>query len=222
MKLRLRPFVVVVVGLMCAHVAHGQGMILRSVPQKIDRHARYLFYVSGLIVNEDNTRPTSPRFGVYEYDQILETFKARGFIVISEARKQSSQIEPYATKVAGQIKQLLAAGVPAKRITVVGASQGSWIAMLASTYLANRDVRFVFIAACAADDGLLNLVDLYGSVLFISEHTDLPGSCERFRSDATGLRDYKAIEVNTGLKHGFLFRPLNEWVEPTIEFAMHR
>lgn len=199
--------------------AQKQGVVLGNAPREIDRSARYLFYVSGYIVAEGNTRPTSPKYGVYEYQEILESFKERGFVVISEARKQSPEIEPHAAKVAAQVKQLLNAGVPPQNITIVGASQGSWIAMLVSTYTANRDVNFVFLAACAADDGFLKSVDLHGNVLFISERTDLPGSCQRFRDDAKGIREYKAIEINTGLKHGFLYRPLKEWIEPTIEWS---
>jgi hypothetical protein len=199
--------------------APKQSVIINSVPREIDTSARYLFYVSGYIVAAGNTRPTSPQFGVYEYEKILESFKERGFVVISEARQQSREIEPYAGKVAAQVKQLLKAGVPPKNITVVGASQGSWIAMLVSTYVANRDLNFVFIAACAGDNGLLKLVNLHGNTLFISERTDKPGSCQRFRDDAKGINDYNAIEVNTGLKHGFLYRPMKEWLDPSVEWA---
>ncbi len=202
-----------------ADISRKQGIILSDVPQKPDTKARYLLYVSGYLVEVGNTRPTSPRFGVYEYEQILESFKQSGFVVISEARKQSPDIEPYAAKVAEQVRQLLKAGVPPKQITVVGASQGSWIAMLASTYLEKRNLNFVFIAACSADEGFLKLVNLHGDTLFISERTDLPGSCQRFRADATGLGEYKEIQINTGLKHGFLYRPMKEWVDPTITWA---
>ena len=156
---------------------------------------------------------------MYEYEQILATFKQRGFVVISEARKQTADIEPYAEKVAGQIRQLLKAGVPPQNITVVGASQGSHIGMLVSTYLENRQLNFVLIGACAADQGFLQLVNLHGNVLFISERTDRPASCERFRADATGLGAYKELETNTGQNHGFLYRPMTEWVEPTVAWA---
>ncbi len=194
-------------------------IILIDVPQKVDTKELFLFYLHGYIVEAGNIRPTSPKFGVYEYQQILETLKQSGFVVISEARKQSPEIEPYAAKVAEQVRQLLRAGVPPENITVVGASQGSWISMLVSTYLKNRNLNFVAIGACAADDGLLQLVDLHGNVLFISERTDLPARCQRFRADATGLNDYKEVETNTGQKHGFLYRPMKEWVEPTIKWA---
>jgi dienelactone hydrolase len=203
-------------------LAQKRGVILSDVPQKVDTKALYLFYISGYLVEACNTRPVSPRFGVYEYEQILDTLKQSGFVVISEARKQSAEIKPYAKKVTAQVRQLLKAGVPPEQITVVGASQGSWMAMLVSTYLENRRVNFVFISGCSADDGLLKLVNLHGNVLIIYEKTDIwPGTrpCSRFRDDATGLSEYKEVETNTGQRHGFLYRPMKEWVEPTIEWA---
>jgi hypothetical protein len=114
-------------------IARKRGLISNNVPQNVDAGARYLFYISGYIVAAGNTRPTSPKFGVYEYEKILETLKQNNFIVISEARKLSPEIEPYASRVAGQVRQLLNAGVPPQNITIVGASQGSWIAMLGQT-----------------------------------------------------------------------------------------
>lgn len=189
------------------------------MPQTIDTSARYLFYLHGYIVEAGNTRPVSPQFGVYEYEQILDTFRQSGFVVISEARKQSRKIEPNAHKVAEHVKQLLKAGVPPEHITVVGASQGSWITMLVSTYVRNRKVNFVLIAACSADEGFLKAVNLHGSVLSIYEKSDLAQSCQKFRIDATGISEWKEVEVNTGLKHGFLYRPMKEWIEPTIAWA---
>lgn len=199
--------------------AQKQGIILSGMPQKVDTKAHYLFYLHGYIVEAGNTRPVSPKFGVYEYEQILETFRQSGFVVISEARKKNPDIEPYAAKVAEQIRQLLRAGVPPKQITIVGASQGSWIAMLASTYLANRNLNFVLIAACSADEGFLQLVNLHGNVLSIYEKSDLAQSCQNYRTDATGISEWKEVEITTGLKHGFLYRPMKEWTEPTIAWA---
>lgn len=200
-------------------IAQNEGIILSGLPQKVDTKARYLFYLHGYIVEAGNTRPTSPQFGVYEYQQILETFKQSGVVIISEARKKNPEIEPYAAIVAEQVRQLLKAGVPPKQITVVGASQGAWIAMLASTYLKNRSINFVLIAACSADEGFLRLVNLHGRVLSIYEKSDLAQSCQNYRTDATGISEWKEIEVNTGLKHGFLYRPMQEWTEPTIAWA---
>jgi hypothetical protein len=223
----IKPFALTLVILFCASQGAAQGgarafgsrgVVLGDVPPKIDPKARYLFYLHGKIV-EQGVRPTSPRFGVYEYEQILDTFGRGGFVVISERRQKDTDVEQYAAKVAGQVRLLLAAGVPARRVTVVGASQGSWMAMLASTYLKNRSLNFVIIAACSAEDAFLQMVNLHGNVLSIYERSDLARSCEKFRADATGLGDYQEVEVNTGLQHGFLYRPLKEWVEPTLAWA---
>jgi pimeloyl-ACP methyl ester carboxylesterase len=201
--------------------AGGLGVVLSEVPRKVDKKARYLIYLSGFIVEAGNTRPTSPKYGVYEYEKILEALRQGGFVVISEAREQTHDIEAYARKVAGRVRLLLDAGVPPQNITVVGASQGGWIGMLASTYLKNRSLNFVVIGACGADDPFLRLLDLHGNVLFIAEQTDrFPiAKCQRYRDDATGLGASELLVTNTGQAHGFLYRPLREWVEPTIAWA---
>lgn len=201
--------------------AEKEGVVLSDVPGKIDAKARYLFYLHGYIVEAGNTRPASPKFGVYEYEEILESLRRGGFVVISEARRKDPEIEPYAARVAEQVRRLLKAGVPPKQITVVGASQGGWIGMLASTYLKNRGLNFVVIGACGADEGFLKMVDLHGNVLFIVERTDkFPvARCQMFLDDATGLGETQTVETNTGQKHGFLYRPMKEWVRPTIKWA---
>jgi hypothetical protein len=96
LKLRKRLFVPFLAVLLVVMLCAGVGGAQQGEAGKIDRGARYLFYISGYIVTAENTRPTSPRFGVYEYKKIVETFEQRGFIVVSEARKQSQEIEPYA------------------------------------------------------------------------------------------------------------------------------
>jgi hypothetical protein len=191
----------------------------RADAQSIDKVSRYVFYLPGRIVEPEKMRPISPKWGTYEYERILETLRKSGFKVVSEPRPHDSDVERYASAVADEVRTLLIGGVPAGHITVVGASQGSWIAMLVSTYLKNRDINFVFIAACSADPGFLKLVDLHGNVLSIYEKSDLAQSCADYRRDATGIRGWNEIELNTGLHHGFLFRPLKEWMEPTIAWA---
>ncbi|MDQ3820509.1 MAG: alpha/beta hydrolase [Acidobacteriota bacterium] len=199
-----------------AGITEKQGVIFSGLPRKVDTKARYLFYLHGKIV-EQGRRPVSPQYGVYEYDQILEAFRQGGFVVVSEQRRKDANVEQYGAKVARQVRRLIKAGVAPQNITVVGASQGSWMAMFASTYLRDSRVNFVFIAACSADEGFERMLDLHGHLLFIYERTDLPGSCQRFRS--AGVSEYKEIELNTGLRHGFLYRPMKEWVEPTVEWA---
>jgi len=198
--------------------SRGPGRLLADVPPKIDKHADYLFYLSGRIV-EQGRRPSHPQNGVYEYDSILNEFVRRGFIVISEQRKVDTDVEDYGHKVTAQVRQLIKAGIPARNITVIGASQGSWMAMLASTYLADRGVNFVLIAGCGADDAFLALVNLHGNILSIYERTDQSGTCEKYRRDGTGINRYAEVETNTGLHHGFIFKPLDAWIGPAAQWA---
>ena len=131
-------------------------------------------------------------------------------------------MKEYAQKVKSQIDDLLKKGVDAKNITVVGASKGALIAMYVSTFLKNKDVNFVFLAACN-DDNFESFPDInfYGNILSIYEKSDDIGeSCVRFKSKSSStINHYKEIEVNTGKQHGFLFQPYPEWFKPTVKWA---
>jgi hypothetical protein len=201
-------------------ITDKQGMIGKDVPEKVNPKARYLFYLHGRIIEEQGVRPTSPQHGVYEYEQILETFRDAGFVVISEARAKNTDPERYAEKVVAQIKNLLKAQLPPDQITVVGASKGAVISMLVSTYLKNREVNFVLLASCNDDMFKRFDINLWGNVLSIYDVKDEYGqSCQKFFDKATGLNKHKEIEVRLGIGHGLLYRPIKEWIEPTIEWA---
>lgn len=199
------------------------GALWSDVPEQVDARARYLFYLHGAIVENEGVRPTSPEYGVYEYEQILETFVNRGFKVISERRQRGTVPREYAAKVVGQIKRLLAAGVPPRSITVVGASRGGGITVFASTLLRNKDVNFVILAACG-DWSIYreNKVDLWGNILSVYDFKDTTGagSCQRFVDSSTGVNRYKEIVVKLGNGHGLLYRPFKEWVDPTVDWAV--
>ncbi|MGC1631419.1 MAG: alpha/beta hydrolase, partial [Gelidibacter sp.] len=44
-------------------------------------------------------------------------------------------------------------------------------------------------------------------------------SVERKKSSSCEIKHFKEIELNTGMGHGFLFKPLKVWIEPTIKWA---
>lgn len=201
-------------------VANTQRAIWKDVPAKIDASAKYLFYMHGLIIENEGPRPTSPRYGVYEYQEILETLADKGFVVVSEARPKGTIATTYAAKVVGQINALLKAGVPPRRITVVGASRGGVIAIAVSSQLKNRDLNFVIMAACGDSDVFKTFQpDLWGNVLSIYDYKDTVGPCGEFYAKATGLNRHREIVVKLGLGHGLLYRPLKEWVDPVVEWA---
>lgn len=206
------------------------GVVLRDVPEKIDASAKYLFYLHGRIIEVQGVRPQHERHGFYEYEEILRTLASRGFNVISEPRPADTEHVEYARKVVGQIGRLLAAGVPARNVTVVGASKGGAIAVFTSTLLKNRDVNFVVLAGCSGGGPYrTNKVDLHGRVLSIYDTTDEFGgaggrgvSCAKYYQQSTGLRQSSEIEVKLGVGHGLLYKPFKEWVDPAVEWANGR
>jgi hypothetical protein len=184
----------------------------------------YLFYLHGKIVEDQGADAvdTEHGFGAYQYKDILNAFRKEKFIVNSEVRGKNTDVEEYAEKIKKQIDSLLHTGIPAVNITIVGASKGAVIAMLTSSMLKNKDVNFVFMAGCNEDNfKRLPQIDFCGNILSIYERTDDIGkSCTSTKNlSQQEIPHYKEIELNTGLKHGFLFKPLPEWVIPVIQWA---
>jgi hypothetical protein len=191
-----------------------------SFPTKIDPAARYVFYLHGRIVEEQGANAVSERFGPYEYTKILETFRAAGFAVIAEIRPVAVEVDAYASRIEGQIRTLLSAGVPPGQITVVGASRGAVIAMQVSTRLRNRRVRFVLLGNCNDTVFSRYRFDLAGEVLSIYETSDeYGGTCRGLFAASTGLSKKEEISLSNGLGHGFLYRPLPAWVDPAVSWA---
>ena len=204
-----------------ASAADGQSGVFKGVPDQIDARARYLFYLHGRIVEDKGVRPVSERHGIYEYEKILETFREAGFVVISEARAKDTDVRQYAAKVVvAQIRRLLKAGVPPRQVSVVGASKGSHIAMHASSLLRQRDVNFVLIAGCGEQTAKNRELNLHGRVLSIYDASDEgAGTCESLFARSAGLSQRGEVRLSLDLGHGFIYRPLKEWVEPAIAWA---
>jgi len=217
--LRVAGIVCLVGFALALHGAH-EGAAAET-KRAIDPDALYLYYLHGAIVEEKGIRPVSEQWGVYEYEKILETFREEGFVVDSEARPSGTDPVRYARKLAERIRASIDSGVAAERITVVGASKGAIIAMLTSTYLEEQEVGFVTVAAC--NDWVFDNIDfdLHGRILSIYEESDeRNGSCrEEYLRRSHGISRFEEIMVSTGLGHGVLYRPIDEWVGPSVDWA---
>lgn len=186
----------------------------------------HLIYLHGRIVQEQQSaRPTHPEWGTYELEAILQAFRARGFAVTGEIRPKANTIGQSADHVVDQVRGLLAKGVPPGRITVVGASMGSSITLLASVRLQNPELRFVTLGACMSKN-LEALVAEHGKrpagrfLAFMEKSDELSQPCPAWSAAAGGpALDVREVVLQTGLHHGFLYRPLPEWVEPAVAFA---
>ena len=197
-----------------------------AFPDSIDPAKQYLFYLHGKIIEDQGIPAVSPDYGEYEYEAILEKLSGFGFVVISEQRPKNADGLKYAKRTAEQITDLLEAGVPAKNITVVGVSKGSYIAIYVSHFLENEAVNYVILGSCYPDEVEIlrqNQIFLYGNVLSIYDSVDIyAGSCEELFSLSEshgGLSLHDEIVLDIGTGHGILYQPLDEWILPTIEWA---
>ncbi|HEX6176836.1 MAG TPA: hypothetical protein VF057_00645 [Thermoanaerobaculia bacterium] len=182
------------------------------------RPERHILYLHGRIVQEQQSaRPQHPEHGFYELDAIRAAFRDRGFTLHSEIRPKGSSVSDGADRAVARVRELLDAGVPADRITVVGASMGAAIALHTSARLQNPNVRFVLLGPClsrnfpavAKEEGKPPM----GRILVIRDTSDVP-ECPPFDGRAS------EVVINTGLGHGYLYRPLSEWIEPAVAWAL--
>jgi len=195
-------------------------------PNSIDPTKRYMFYLHGKIIEDQGIPAVSPEFGEYQYEEILLTLKSYGFEVISEQRPKNADGWEYAQRTARQVAKLLTAGVPPGSITVVGASKGSSIATVASSLVGNPAVNYVLLASChptQVDEWIKNGLILSGNVLAIYDIADdeYSGSCQELfsLSEGKGLSRHDELVLHVGTGHGILYKPLPEWVLPTVQWA---
>lgn len=194
-------------------------------PTSIDPTKHYMFYLHGKITEDQGLHAVSPDYGEYEYQEILERLASYGFVVISEQRPKNADGMKSAEKVMGQITALLKAGVAGKNITVVGASKGGAIALFTSALLKNDEVNFVVLGNCHPGNTVpMQQYDmpLHGNVLTIRDAVDdYSGSCQDLFSfsEGKGLGRHDEIVLQTGTGHGIVYKPLDEWIIPTVDWA---
>jgi hypothetical protein len=62
---------------------------------------------------------------------------------------------------------------------------------------------------------------LHGNILSIYDACDeFAGSCEEFLSlpENKGIARQEEIVLNVGLGHGILYKPMDEWITPVIQW----
>ena len=208
-----------------AHPSPAHDLSAYAFPDSINVGKRYMFYLHGKIIEDQGIPAISPDFGEYEYEAILEKLSDYGFIVISEQRPKNTDAAQYATRISKQVTALLEAGVPARNITVVGASKGAGITIFASHLLENEEINYVILAICHPDEIETlkqNQIFLFGNILSIYDSVDeYAGSCKELFSfsEGKGISRYDEITLNIGTGHGILYQPLDAWILPTVQWA---
>jgi pimeloyl-ACP methyl ester carboxylesterase len=188
----------------------------------------HLVYLHGRIVQvQQDSRPRHPEHGDYELEQILGTFRDRGFVVHDGIRPKDASVSESADRLVGKLRKLHESGVSTDHITVVGASMGAGIALLASARLQDPEARFVLLGLCLSDGARqVNRAEgaaPSGKFLSVRESSDeLTRPCAPWHDKSepgTSKISAREIVLDTGLRHGFLYRPLPEWVDPLVAWA---
>ena len=200
--------------------AAAAGTVLDTFPAAPDATQRYIVYLHGRIVEEQGRKAVSPDFGPYQLDAILTALAADGTTVIGEARAKGTDAKAAAEHVVTEVRRLVHAGVPASKITIIGASKGSLIAMLASTALQSGEIGYVLMANC--NETVTESFDLalHGQVLSIYDTSDeIGGTCAPLFAQSPAIARHDEVKISTGKRHGFLYSPLPEWVKPALQWS---
>jgi len=176
---------------------------------------KHLFYLHGRIVAEQGVEAVSERFGPYEYRAILAALGSTGAQLHAEVRTPTTDFGAFCAKVSGQIDSLISAGVAPADITVVGASQGALMAMQVSD-MNRQPINYVLLGASNPAIAAENDWALHGRVLGIYETSDqiAGGNYDHWVANSPEAITFEQLQLNTGLGHGFIYRPMPEWVEP--------
>lgn len=209
-----------IASLSLAQSVSGQ-QIYDKVPAGLDVSRPVIIYLHGGIVQHQGPDAVSEYYGKYEYNAILEHLSAFGS-VISEVRPPETNEVTYAHKVNAQIDSLQLLGFSLDQITIVGASLGAYIAVEASIIRHDPELRMVLLGLCSN-----YAVEYYrekpvcGQILSVYETTDSKSSCEAvFENNACGMFD--EIAITTGEDHGFLYRPMKEWLNPVHNWVYRK
>jgi len=204
------------------HGKYGDTKLLDYTVDLFEEKERILFFLHNRFLETHNLSEAHPDFGQVEYTEILEAFKHSGLKVISEKRNGNVNAREYAQGIVHKIDSLIQNGTQPSKITVVGTSKGGYIAQYVSTLANNPELNFVFVASFQNSD-IQNIPDINycGNILTVFEKSDPYGvsAVKRKQQSTCQIQNFKEVELNTGMGHGFLFKPLNEWMEPTIQWA---
>lgn len=180
----------------------------------------HVFFLHNKILEDMPDSAFNQQYGVYEYTGIIKALRERGYIVYADERPFGTDPDQYSWVVARQVDSLLKLGVEPGRITIVGSGKGALITMLSSSHIRKDEVRYILLSGC--NDIVANYfhIDLFGTILSVTEKSDNVWiSCDAIKNASTGVYKFKEVELHTGLKNGYLYKPMDEWLSLVYDWV---
>ncbi|MEZ4800895.1 MAG: hypothetical protein R2809_14185 [Flavobacteriales bacterium] len=184
---------------------------------------KYIYYLHGRIIEIQGKDAISEEYGNYEFDSIVTALSDKDHVVIAEIRTENVDYIHYANKVSKEIDSLVATGIQPANITIIGASKGAIIASHISTLNLNS-VNYVLLAGNNEYQEQNNDWKFHGQVLCFYDHSDTiaGGNYDYWKNRENYTNKFEQIELKTQLGHGFLYKPLKEWIEPTRKWILNQ
>lgn len=184
---------------------------------------KYIYYLHGRIIEIQGKNAISEEYGKYEFDSIVMALQNKDHIVIAEVRSENVDYIDYANKVSKEIDSLVIMGVKPTNITLIGASKGAIIASYVSDINLNP-VNYVLLAGNNAYQEKTNDWKFHGQVLCFYDRSDTiaGGNYDYWKNRKNYTNKFEQIELKTHLGHGFLYKPLKEWIEPTRKWILNQ
>jgi hypothetical protein len=182
---------------------------------------RHIFYLHGRIIEQQGIDAEHEVYGKYEFREIIDSLKTTGATVHATVRPADVNFHEFCAQTVAEIEQLIQSGIPPQYISVIGASKGGVMAMYIS-HLSQQPINYVLLGANNKVIERENDWELHGRVLGVTEQTDHLANrhYKVWETMSPYLVKLKEVNLNTGLGHGFLYRPMDEWWQPTKEWIM--
>jgi len=193
-----------------------------SIPQS-SQAEKHIYYLHGRIVEQQGKNAISEQYGKYEFDSIVASLYMEGHILHSPIRSEDVDVTAYAIKISKEVDSLVNNGVLPIDISIVGASKGAIIAANISDRN-QHSINYVLLAGNNEYQEQNNDWKFHGYVLCIYEKSDsIAGrNYNYWKSKENFTVQFKQLEIETDLGHGFLYRPLDAWVKPTLNWIQNQ
>lgn len=149
----------------------------------------------------------------------VRALDARGFDVRVLSQADESDNE-YLLRVRDEVRGMIARGVPASAITVLGSGRGAEATAWVSAITGNRKVGYVMLGRC--DPALMEApgVHMSGRVLGVRDADDrASGSCRPLWRGAPKVGQRRDLVLRTGLGAALFDAPHAAWVDPVVAWS---